>query len=178
MDETAKAIAVTCNRCGAALEVPPGTRFLTCTYCGTRLEVHRSGGAAFTEILQSIDQRTEQIAGDVEQIRRQNDLEQIDREWAMRREQLMVTTKHGGRTAPSRIASVFAIVIALVFGSLWLKAASHGAPGAMALFGVLVVGAIIVGAVITFFKAGEFEQAERDYQRRRRETLRKMDGGR
>ena len=175
MDETVKAVAVTCNHCGAALDVPAATRFVTCTYCGTRLEVHRSGGAAFTEILQSIDQRTGQIAEDVEQIRRQNDLEQIDREWAMRREQLMVTTKHGGRTAPSRIASVFAIAVALVFGSLWLKAGSHGAPGAMILFGLLVVGGIIVSAAFTFFKAGDFEQAERDYHRRRDEILRKMN---
>jgi hypothetical protein len=76
---------VTYNKCGGALDIPAAARFVTCTYCGSRLEVHRSGGAAYTEVLDAIEQRTERIAEDVGHIRFQNELEQLDREWMMRR---------------------------------------------------------------------------------------------
>ena len=178
MDDDVRTVAVTCNQCGAALDLPPAARFVTCTHCGTRLEVRRTGGAAYTEILDTIQQHTQQIAGDVEQIRRQNDLEQLDREWELRRESLMVSTKHGGRTKPSRIASVFAAVVAVVFGVMWIGGAgATGAPTPMLLFGLLVVGGIVVASIFSFGKAGEYEEAERDYQRRRQQLRQRMDGG-
>jgi hypothetical protein len=49
------ALTLTCNQCGASLEVPEETRFLTCTACSYRLEVHRSDDAAYTEVLEVTD---------------------------------------------------------------------------------------------------------------------------
>src|SRR5438045_7513413 len=96
-----QAVSVRCNHCGAPLQVAGGARFLTCTYCGAQLEVHRSGGAVYTEVLQEIDQRTERIERDVQQIKRQNAIEALDREWEMRRQTLMVRNKDGSTDAPS-----------------------------------------------------------------------------
>ena len=45
-------------------------------------------------------------------------------------------------------------------------------------FGVLVIGAAVVGAIRSFTKAGEYDQAEREYQRRRRELRQKVNDGR
>src|SRR3954464_7478038 len=100
MSDTTQVINVACNKCGASLPVTAGTRFVTCAYCGSQLEIPRSGSAVYTEVLQSIDQRTQRIEQDVEQIKRQNELEQLDRDWMMRREQFMVTNKNGVRSLP------------------------------------------------------------------------------
>ncbi|CAA9389144.1 MAG: hypothetical protein AVDCRST_MAG64-1093 [uncultured Phycisphaerae bacterium] len=179
MDDAAKALAVTCNQCGAALDLPAATRFVTCTYCGTRLEVRRAGGAAYTEILESIHERTEQIAGDVEHLRRQNELEQVDREWMMRRESLMVSTKHGGRHVPSGGAGLIVAALAAVFGVVWIGIAiSMGAPIIFPLFGFVFVAVAVINGVTHVRKAGEYQQAEADYERRRRQLQRELDDGR
>jgi hypothetical protein len=171
------AIAVTCNECGAALDVPAGARFVTCTYCGSRLEIHRSGGAAYTEVLDAIEENTERIAEDVGQIRLQNELEQLDREWMMRREQLMVTGRHGSRYVPGKVGALVGAAIAAVFGIFWTVAASSmGAPGFFPLFGVVFVVVAVAGGIYGFTKAGEYEQAERDYQSRRAALLRTRQG--
>src|SRR5437868_6104613 len=73
-------VSVRCNHCGAPLQIDSAARFLTCSYCGAQLEVHRSGGAVYTEVLQEIDQRTERIERDVQEIKRQNAIEALDRE--------------------------------------------------------------------------------------------------
>ena len=177
-DEAVRAIAVTCNKCGAALDVPAAARFVTCTYCGSRLEVHRSGGAAYTEILDSIEQHTERIAGDVEQIRRENELERLDREWMIRREELMVTGKHGARHVPGRFGAVFGAAVAVVFLIFWIgMASSAGAPGFFVLFGVIGLLVVVGGAIHHFAKAGEYQQAQREYNRRRAELIGKSRGG-
>jgi hypothetical protein len=172
------AIAVTCNKCGAALDVPAGARFVTCTYCGSRLEVHRSGGAAYTEVLDAIEQNAERIAEDVGQIRLQNELEQLDREWMMRREQFMVSGRHGTRRLPGKVASLVGAAVAGVFGVFWTAAAtSMGAPGFFTLFGVVFVLFAVGGGIYAFTKAGDYEQAEREYQSRRAALLRTRQGG-
>ena len=122
------ASSVTCNHCGAPLAIQPSTRFVTCTHCGSRLEIHRSGAALFTEVLESIDQRTKEIAQDVDVIRRQNEVERLDREWAMRREALMVRTKSGTET-PSIAGGIIGAVLGVGFGIFWIAMSSNaGAP--------------------------------------------------
>jgi LSD1 subclass zinc finger protein len=177
-EDGVKTVAVSCNKCGAALDLPRGARFVTCTYCGSRLEVHRSGGAAYTEILESIDQRTEQIADNVEAIRWQNELERLDREWMIRRDSLMVTDKHGGRHVPGGGGALIGSIIAGVFGVIWTVAAtSGGAPGFFTLFGIVFVVAAIGGGVYSVAKAGQYQEAEAAYNRQRGELLRKMQSG-
>src|SRR5438034_11615303 len=86
--------SVACNHCGASLEVGLTTRFVTCAYCGSRLEVHRSGSSLYTEVLEAIDQRTQRMEQDLGLIKRQNEVGRLDREWMLRRDQLMVQDKH------------------------------------------------------------------------------------
>ena len=56
-----KLLALNCNRCGAPLEVPQKAKFITCTFCQTQLSIQRSGGAAYTEALEELGERTEQL---------------------------------------------------------------------------------------------------------------------
>ena len=49
----AQVVSVNCNHCGAPLEVPQGTHFVTCQHCGARLQIHMNGGVVYTELLES-----------------------------------------------------------------------------------------------------------------------------
>ena len=68
-----EAVKLSCNHCGANLEVAHDTRFVTCTYCDTQLEVRRKHGAAFTRIKQSVrklERRTKKLAREVARLDR------------------------------------------------------------------------------------------------------------
>lgn len=73
--------ALSCNNCGAPLDVPESSNYITCSHCGSRLIVRRTDSAAYTEVLNRIDERTERMSGDLAVIRLHNELERLDREW-------------------------------------------------------------------------------------------------
>ncbi len=128
--ENAELISVSCNHCGAPLPVAESTRFITCTFCGSNLEVHRQGSvSAYTEVLHNIDQRTKKIEQDLHDLKRQSDLEQLDRAWMMRRDQLLVSGRRGSRTVPSMATGFIGMIFAVVFMLFWTAMAiSHNAP--------------------------------------------------
>ena len=111
-----KLLALNCNRCGAPLEVPEKAKFVTCTFCQTQLSVQRSGGAAYTEALEKLDERTEQIADDVEILKLQAELDRLDREWTSGRERYMRTNQEGVMSVPNRSAAVIGMIISIVGG--------------------------------------------------------------
>jgi hypothetical protein len=164
--------SVSCSHCGAPLQVPDTTHFVTCSYCGTRLEVHRSGNAVYTEILADIDQRTQQIASDVDTIKRQNEIERLDREWQMQREGLLQRDKYGRASEPSAVGGMIGSVIAVVFGVIWMiVASSSGAPGFFVLFGLVFIGAAVIGGISSLGKAAQFNDAQQSYQQRRQQLM-------
>src|SRR5688500_10310212 len=124
--------SVSCNHCGGPLQVPETTRFVTCSYCGMRLEIHRSGNAVYSEVLAAIDQRTAKMTDDLEAIRRQNEIERLDREWQMRRDSLMVSGKNGPHE-PSTIGGIFGLIMGTVIGI----AVMASAPAPMNLVGLV-----------------------------------------
>ncbi|HYO09214.1 MAG TPA: hypothetical protein VER17_09595 [Tepidisphaeraceae bacterium] len=173
MSETTQTVSVRCNHCGAPLQVGGAARFLTCSHCGSQLEVKHAGGAVYTEVLQAIDQRTERIERDVAHLKRQNAVEQLDREWDMRRQDLLVANKDGSRTVPSSVGGVVGGVVAVIFGIAWMSiTAGIGAPAIFPLFGLLFIGAGLFGAISQVGKASAYEQEEADYRQRRAALLR------
>lgn len=168
-------ISVRCHHCGAPLAVSEAARFITCSYCGTELAIKREGGAVYTELLQDVHLKTQQIARDVESIKRQNALEQLDREWSMRSQQLMVRSKDGSTSAPSPAGAMIGAGVAVVAGILWMiGAAAAGAPPIFPLFGLLFIGVAIVGVVSTLSKSQSYAHEEAEYQRKRQELLREI----
>ena len=109
-----KLISIACNNCGAPLDVPLKTRYLTCSFCESRLEVQQSGNAYFTSVLEAVSE----IKEDVGTIKLQNELERIDREWEMERSGLLVTDKHGRSSVPSTGHLVMSFLVA-GFGVAW-----------------------------------------------------------
>jgi hypothetical protein len=168
-------ISVCCNKCGAPLEVPDKTRFLTCSHCGSKLEVQHSGGAYFTSVLEDIDRRTEKMSGDLEVIKLQNDLERIDREWQMTRQRFITRNKNGSESVPKAAGGIVGGVVAIVFGIFWMSAASSmGAPAIFPLFGLVFIGLAFFGIISSVSKSNQFDALEQQYFSERAELLKKM----
>jgi hypothetical protein len=169
MSNPPQVISVSCNHCGAPLDLPPGTHYATCQHCGAKLQVHMSGGAAYTELLESIDTRTKQIAEDVEAIRKQGEIERLDREWARHRALYLVQDRRGNVAMPGSAGSLIGAGSAAVGGVIWtIFVASIGAPWFFCLFGVVFIIIAVAGGMNGMMKASQYEQALRRYEAQRR----------
>jgi ABC-type phosphate transport system auxiliary subunit len=106
-------VAVRCNHCGASLRISETTRFVTCDHCRSQLAVQRTDTAIFTEAIKAIDQKTSQIAADLEAMRLQKQIETLDREWESKRAVLLAGVSMGSNGEPSEIrAKVWMILFA------------------------------------------------------------------
>ena len=174
---------VSCNGCGAALQIPANARFVTCRYCGANLEIKHTDSAVYTETLNRIDQRTAEMAEDLGAIRRAQEIERLDREWALERNGFMTRDKQGNLREPSATAGMLGAFIGGAFGLLWtiMACAITGSAPAQGpfiiakvifpLFGIVfTVGAIMTG-VKSSGSAAQFREAEQRYQQRRADLM-------
>jgi hypothetical protein len=170
---------VTCDGCGAALEVGERARFATCKYCGAKLEIKHTESAVFTEVLERIDKNTAGMAEDLDAIRREQEIARLDREWQLERAGFLQRDKHGNLHEPSTTGGMVGAFIGGGFGLLWtiMAIAMTGSAPAegpfvvakviFPLFGILfTIGAVVAG-IKGASAAGQFEQAQSAYQRKR-----------
>lgn len=166
-----------CNNCGAPLSVPGAAKYVTCTHCGTQLAIRRTESVAYTEKLDVIVERTEQIAEQVARLAQDNELERLDRQWAAEQEQFMVRDDKGNKSLPNSALSLVAGGFMAVFGLIWtIGAASMGAPGFFVAFGVVFILFALFMAVAGYAKANDFQAALRQHRRRRADFLRGKTG--
>ena len=64
---------LTCNSCGAPLEVPSSANYVTCNHCSTQLTIRRQENVTFTESLERLAERTDQLTEQVENLSGQNE---------------------------------------------------------------------------------------------------------
>jgi hypothetical protein len=169
------------------LDIDQATRFATCAHCGSKLEIKRSGSAYFTSVLDRLDQTTRDMAGNLEVIKLQNELERLDREWEMQRQSFAIRDKDGNTTYPSTTGSIIGGVIGVGIGILWTIMAiaiTSGAPdfGPFAiarivfpLFGLLFVAAGIASLIKGGSSARRYADAESQYRAQRADLERKAD---
>lgn len=168
-------LSLTCNHCGASLEVPKETRFVTCQYCSSRLEVKQTSGAIYTEVLEAIDEKTERIVQDLELIKLQNRLEQLDREWAMEKERYLLKSRQGETMVPTRRGIALVAAIGGIFGLFWIiLTIAMGAPLFFPFFGLVVVAGVIAVCIKAMSGARIYERRKRDYDGERGKILEKI----
>jgi DNA-directed RNA polymerase subunit RPC12/RpoP len=171
---------VSCNNCGAPLDVGPGANYVTCGHCGSRLVVKRTGSSLYTELLEKIDQKADAMARQLAELRYHAELEKIDREWEQERQGFLSTDKHGKTHEPNAAAGMVGGAVAAVFGTFWtimafwITGVGRGmGVGPPAIFNCFpLFGLIFVGLGIWMFLkapavARKFEEAKRDYHHRR-----------
>jgi LSD1 subclass zinc finger protein len=156
---------VRCGGCGAPLEVPHSATFVTCRFCNTALRVQRNESVVFTEVLQSLEEKTDRLVETTELLRLENELHRLDRDWDQQAAKLMVRDKNGSRQ-PSHTAAAIGGPIAIVFGVIWTIVAGAMFPP-MALFGLVFIGIAVWGMLHESQKASEWERKRRAYDARR-----------
>ena len=172
-----KLLSLNCNHCGAPLEVPAKARFVTCAFCDASLVVQRTGSTYSTSVLEEIRQTTHALARDVAEMKAASEIEQLDREWALQKEELLGQSKDGRMSVPTKTAAIGGAVAVGGFGLFWTVMAAgitghSNAPGFLScfpLFGLLFTAAAIFSGISMYSKADKFERAQRRYQRRRRD---------
>jgi DNA-directed RNA polymerase subunit RPC12/RpoP len=176
---------LTCQNCGAPLDVPPTARYVTCSHCGSRLEIKRTPSAVFTEVLDRLDERTAAMADDLDAIRRDSEIERLDREWAARAAELSTRSKNGAISPPSKAGGFILIFVMGGFGLLWTimafaitgtGAAAVGGPFKIAAcifpaFGILFIVLAIVQGIKMLGDTSTYTTERRAYEDRRRQLL-------
>ncbi|MEQ8819096.1 MAG: zinc ribbon domain-containing protein [Sumerlaeia bacterium] len=180
-----KTLHLTCNHCGAPLDVAENANFVTCGHCGSRLKIERTESSYSTSVLESIDRRTQDIQEDIEVLHLQNDLERLDREWEHERESLLMYDKHGRAHEPSKATTIAQAIFGVVFLVVAFTLVTGG--NAFRTFGsalpsmlFMVVAAIVVlglvaGLFRSFGKAGHYATRQSDYHARRHRLLAQME---
>jgi hypothetical protein len=113
----------------------------------------------------------------LDEIRLQNEVARLDREWELEREQYVITGRYGYRYLPNKTMSVIMGVVIVVFGIFWTVMA-FGMVGEVSgpfilfpLFGVVFIAAGVGMSIYGYNKATAYEKAYQEYQRRRAELL-------
>lgn len=180
-------VSVSCNHCGASLEFPEKTKFVTCNYCKSKLKVEASGSAFYTE---EILEEVREVADDVETIKLQNRLERLDREWQMGCKKYMIRTKDGHEVLPqevSKTATTAGMCFVIGFVVFWIIVASFIASmfaanvpfGGLAflfpLFGVAMICMIIFGTKHGAKKLAQYQEAESRYNQERQKIVQELN---
>ena len=171
-------ISVRCNHCGAPLDVGTQTRFVTCQFCNSQLEIKRTDSSVFTQEVERIARNTDKMAENLEVIKLQNEIERLDREWTNQQAESAPSGKRGGpqTTGGAILGLVFAVFFALVCFGIAGTAGSSGAPGIFSLVPVGMGIFALVAAVMSLMKTSSLDQSRTDYQRKRNDLLNQIDG--
>jgi len=165
--------ALSCQHCGAPIEVPIHVQFVTCEFCDARLQVCQEGSVAYTEVMDSIDQKTDRIADDIKKLKAESELARIDRDWSNERESFMVRDQDNIVRKPNKIGTVFGSGFMVIFGIFWTFMAGSMNP-MFVMFGLFFIVVAIFGGIAMFMKAERFESAQRRYRQRRQDVLTKI----
>ena len=160
-------IKLSCNQCGGPLVVEGETRFVTCRFCESQLEVVREGNAAFTRELEELRKTTDTLADEVEELKLRNELLHLEQRWDRKSEQLMVTGKNGEKFVPTETQ---AVLMGVIGGAVSLFAIVAFLP-----IGLVFAGITTFGVISTLNSAKKYRDAKRRYTQRRAELHSQLD---
>ena len=63
--------AIVCDHCSAPLEVPAEIDRVTCRFCGTALQIERTGSVAFSREIETLRSRTDELDRRVSRLERE-----------------------------------------------------------------------------------------------------------
>jgi hypothetical protein len=166
-------LSVRCNHCGAPLQVSGTTRFVTCQFCQSSLEVKRTDTSIFTEEVAKIAQDTSKMADSLEVIALQNEIEKLDRELGL--DHVLDAKKGGGSGSAARFVGtmfgVFFTVVCILMATGFSKAGAG-------IFTIVPAGMSVFGIVFALasLRSGLNEDVTRStYQERRAALERQLE---
>ncbi|MGL6072532.1 MAG: SHOCT domain-containing protein [Fimbriiglobus sp.] len=126
------------------------------------------------------EQPTSQLLSDqLAEVRHQNELTRIDREWEIERQQYLISGRYGRRHVPTAGDGITTAVVGGGFGLLWLimaLAVTSEVPFPVVgivfpLFGVVFIVAAVSSGVSCYSRAEKYDAAFQAYKRRRQAVL-------
>jgi hypothetical protein len=117
----------------------------------------------------------------LEILRIQNQIAQLDREWEIESQRYMMSGRYGQQYRPSKWGGLIVGLMAVVFGGFWtvtafsMSSGMEHAPGAFSLFpyvGLVFIAFGVGIGIYTFSQATRYEEAYAAYQARRNALLR------
>ena len=110
------------------------------------------------------------------QIRAQNEIARLDREWELERENYLWADRNGSRQIPSVGTALAMMVVSALFGVFWIAmVSSTNGPPIMSAAGVLIIVVGLGVGINIIGKASAYEQAESAYQTQRQKLLASSD---
>ncbi len=152
----------------APLQIPPTARFVTCRHCSAELEVQRNADVVFTQILQNVSEQILETQSQLDQFKRQQELDRLDAEWQRKRRddygslcpedptEMPDFWKSGGWLLLAMILVTMTVIVGIVQGSAELT---------VPMLSVLLVFGILFG--IECSKYHLYQQDLIIYRRRR-----------
>ena len=186
--------SLSCGNCGAPLQVPNNASYVTCLYCRSSLAVKRAGGAAYTEVLDRIDERTERMSEDLTAILLHNELERMDREWALTEERLeeeaVALSRSLNRARREKPGFALPVLGLLVGISLYFALQPYGMRVGSPLIETIIIGWSAIALATAIGKARRLDRLEQaystlreahltaaqEYNDKRREVVLRLDG--
>lgn len=173
-----QAIKVCCQGCGADLQFADGIRFLTCNFCGSRLEIVREATTTHSRLLDELHRKTDRMEGKLRLLELQNELELLDRNWDRYRESCLTRDPQGGFIEPNLAGSQVLGYGALTLGGvilLFCLANLNTTNGAQSLFFVIILAGFGIHQLRSSSeKARSFNGAKISYQLRRSTLIRSI----
>lgn len=171
-------LSVRCNHCGAPLQVAEGTRYVTCQFCQSHLEVRRTDSSIFTEEVAKLAQNTEKMADSLEVITLQNEIERLDREHGPELAAQQLKRLAPGAKVAGGLIGFIIMGMVTAFGIFFaVSSSSMGAPFIFPLFGggFALIGIISIVNLLRHAATGsEEEPALGGYAARRAELVKKL----
>lgn len=172
-------LSILCQRCGAPLQIADeSVRFVTCTHCGTPLEIVREATQAHSRILQQIQTATQDHSRRLEVVESENELLQIDKEWATVRERLCGRSRSGALN-DSPMAGCIGPGVSISVGGLAFVIGLCSNPEDFLFPSALFFTLALVFGIILWLSATraqkEFAQLHGKYVESRRNLVQKID---
>jgi hypothetical protein len=159
-----------CNLCGASLEINPKTNFATCSKCGTKLAIVRTPTSIFTEVVDA--ESVGKLAGQLNELALQTELNRIDLEWQREREKYMIPTQYG-KVIPGKNDGIIYFLFLLIGGIVFIIAAATLNPASVSgiMFGTFLIITGIAVSVSSNSIFVNYKRAESEYLRRREAVI-------
>lgn len=158
------------------MQIPDDASLVTCSYCNAQLSIQRNDSVVYAKTLGRIEAHTQQLLDRVGSLEIQNELLQLEQEWAQEQKTYMTTNPRTGTTsepsaAMSVLAGVLMIGMSIFFAPLLFSKKGAAELGVLALF--LIGGGLFI-IIHGVSKANKYQAALARYEQRRYELLHKQ----
>jgi hypothetical protein len=161
-------ITLSCDHCGAALEAPQDTPFVTCKACESRLEIGRSDSAVYTIVLEAGQGPSNAFANS----RRSAALESLEREYRFQLEERGLSGHGPGLSLFSFLAGV---LLLLLGSGVAISFFEGDFSGRSLLLAILVGLAALVLISARWTSGSVYEGLRRDYVQKCRALIHSKD---